>query len=207
MQKSNYTYNILISRIDEEGSQDILIDQDISADQAIEEVLRLKVTCSEEDETEQEEETSASDEQEEEEEEPEPEKPKRGPRAVWDKERAKELINAGKKAGEIADEVGASVGSIYQLKTDMKKAGELNLPEGKVDRDPLTPKTKQPGHSKEDHEKKMQAMFRRLPEDQKEVVRQCQAGCDRSELLQMFPSIETYRIDDLISAYGEIDIS
>jgi len=39
---SNYAYNILISRIDEGGEQDVLIDRDITADEAINAILNQK---------------------------------------------------------------------------------------------------------------------------------------------------------------------
>lgn len=198
-------YSVTIMRHREDEDPEELTDRWITADQAIDLMMQVNEMddSSEEEESEPEEEEEVDDE-------PEEPKPKRGGGSYgsWDKERAKVLIQQGAKAGDIADEVGTSIGNIYQLKSDMKKAGELAGRRVATSVEVDTPKSqdRQPGHTEEDHEKKMQALFKRLPETEKELVRQYKEGIQRSELLMMYPSITTMRVDDLINAYGNIEI-
>lgn len=135
MPKQN-KYSVVIYRhTDDEGTMEEVMDRWISADQ----VIDLLQTVEEDGVAGEEEES----EEEEEEEESEPEieeetpKPARGKQKDWDMEKAKELINEGKKPAAIAAEVEASIGSIYQLKSQMKKDGELGEPAPKVENKPV----------------------------------------------------------------------
>lgn len=127
-------YSITIMRHTDDDSVE-LVDRWITADQAIDMMVQANALQDEEEESEDEtEEEEAEEEEEEEEPEPEPASKKKsrawassgfGRKATWDKEKAEELIIAGEKPKDIAEEVGATVASIYQLKAQMKKAGKL----------------------------------------------------------------------------------
>lgn len=229
--KPQYTYRLRIERVVSDREFHTMLDLDITADEAID-IMREKSynveiygvpmetnsedseLSEEESEPESEEEESSDDDEESEDDEPEPSH--RGRQASWDKDRAKEMINAGEKAGDIADEVGASIGSIYQLKTDMKKAGELTLgkdeaPEPEEEDEPEpepTPKLRNPEHNPDDDQrtKQLKALYRRLPDKEKAVVITYKDSKDRSHVLSKHPDVEVSRIDDLISAYGDLDL-
>jgi len=205
---TKYSVTLMRHRDDEDPEE--LVDLWIEPDDAVELAVKLK---------EMERLMAIPDEnpEEEEESEEEEEPAEQGSRVEYDREALKREIREGeKKPAKLAAEYGVTVGVVYQLKSDMKKAGELDGPRTvKVDPAKIKDATvgveikvepKQPGHSEEDHQKKMQALFRRLPEPEKELVRNYKEGCDRSELLQMYPSIATMRVDDLINAYGNIEI-
>lgn len=127
-----YSYNILLSRIDEDGNQIILLDRDITADQAIAMMIEERAKA---------------------EKEPEIEgynTPIKGPigsedfgfepavrpkvkksvdipqrETSYNKDLVKSDIKAGLKPKEIADTHGLSVNMVYQIKAEMKKNGEL----------------------------------------------------------------------------------
>lgn len=78
--------------------------------------------------------TEEEDEEESEEEEPAPPAPKKvtepkprgGRTATYDKDEVKDAIRDGMKPAAVADKYNISVGTVYQLKSEMKKNGELD---------------------------------------------------------------------------------
>lgn len=224
MSVPKYAYNIMVVRYDEDGNQEELIDRDLTADQAIDMMLYVNeaVPAVEihgvpgqerpdmviEDEVDEEDKESSDDD------EPAP----RGRQASWDKDRAKEMILDGEKAGDIADKVGAPIGSIYQLKSDMKKAGELEnqgkdeAPEPETEDEdeepePVKPEPKVSIAPDEDSAiKQKKALFRRLKQEEKQVVKEFQEGKGVAQLFTDYPSVSVQRINDLIQAYGKLDL-
>lgn len=257
MQQSNYSYNVTISRFDEEGNQDILVDRDISPHRAIEEMVRNQELTSDDeqrtaevldqvnqmdeeegekvDEAEEDGETTSDDDKEieepEEEGKDEVQEPATsgGRTADWDQDQATELIKAGElKPKEIADKVGTTVNCIYQLKYRLKQDGELGdrpaepapkrgqtvteePEEGPSDEElqeeenkPEPTVTIDPGE--DDKTKKLKALFRRLPQNEKRLVRDFQEGEGVSGLFTKYPEIGVARINDLINAYGQVKL-
>jgi len=229
MSQNKYSYNVLLQRIDEEGLTVQLIDRDLTADDAINLMLHIQEevptieedTISEEVNIEYSEETSAPIELQE----PLPKKKQPKTKEKPHLEDARRLIKEGKETGEIAKELGVTTSRIYQLRYKMKKDGDLDVPgqpEPQEDHSDIKrgktvtdePEAKQPReeHTRptlttldEDPQKK--AIFRMLPEAEKNAVHDFQEGAGVSEIFRNNPSVGVHRINDLITAYGKIKLN
>lgn len=123
-----YDYNLTLTRTDQEGEQLILLDKDITADEAIEMMLANQGKEEEVDEfkdytlVHHEPETKNK-----------PAPGKKGKVVDYDKEAVKADIKAGKlSTKDIAYTHGITDGMVYQIKSQMKKAGELDGDKPKV---------------------------------------------------------------------------
>jgi len=236
MAQNKYSYNVLLQRIDEEGLTVQLVDRDLTADDAINLMLHIQ-----EEIPAIEEETSLANEREEEMDETTAQDKLNGAKEVkvfvkekklkkgtvpsnssWDKEKAKAMILKGVKPAKIAEAVGATLASVYQLKSNLKHKGELLQKETEEDHSDTKrgktvtdePEAKQPReeHTRptlttlyEDPQKK--AIFRRLPEAEKSAVHEFQEGAGVSEIFRNNPSVGVHRINHLINEYGKIKLN
>ena len=207
-----YDYTFLLLRTDEEGMQTELINRDINADDAISFMIYALRKAKKYKEAQAEAEQS---EKEPEEQTPEPKK-KAGIGDIA-REALKKEIKAGKRTvKDLAQEYNLTTASVYQIRSRMKKDGELegkaNAPESRPAEPEPTPapaKTVPTVTIKPDEDpktKQQKALFRKLTDQEKKAIRSFQDGMGVSEIYRNFPSITVLRINDLIQSYGQVEI-
>lgn len=130
IETKKYQYAVSVTRYDEDSEQTELVDQWITADDAIELMMHIRDNVTDASETEQEENVETHDEIEEKTVEVEPVKKtstqkRTGIQVTYDVEAMKSDIRSGMKPQVIANKYGTSLGTVYQRKSEMKKAGEL----------------------------------------------------------------------------------
>ena len=126
---SNYAYNILISRIDEEGENKILLDQDITADQVIEAILDQRYSDSVEpkpveNEVKTEPEPTAPVPAEKPTPKKKPAKESKKRKTSYDIQAVKDDVNAGMSVADIAAKHKIPKQAVYNARMKMKTAGD-----------------------------------------------------------------------------------
>lgn len=111
-------YAVTVVRFNEEDEQEELVDQYITADEAIDLMLHIKENVAEEGTEEVEEEI-------EEETEEEAPKPQRGSRGGYDEKKILKQLENGDKPKKVAEEHGVNVQTVYNLKARAKKGTEV----------------------------------------------------------------------------------
>lgn len=133
IETKKYQYAVSITRYDEDSEQTELVDQWITADDAIELMMHIRDNVTDASETEQEEDIETDDEIEEKTVEAEPvKKPntrtytkRAGPTPAYDREEVRKDFIAGMSSGDVAKKHGVPVSTIYAIKNVMKNNGEL----------------------------------------------------------------------------------